>query len=523
MKQVVLEQFFGARRARLALAAPARYAARRMRLLDRYLLRELFAMLGLCLCGLLLVYVAFDLISELNRFQEAHLQVRDVAELYLVKVPDILVFILPITILIALLYVVTNHARHHELTAMRAAGISLGRICVPYLAVGFLLSLTVFAMNEYWVPDSEARQNEIMNRRRDIPADEVNVQKKLSLINLRDSRNWVMDAYHLDTGVMINPKVDWREDGANWSLLAKRAEWINGVWIFFGSTTFATNDLTNLEALAGKLKRPPAGDSVSPFLRARLSPATQTLLANYSGGANAELQRGLVEDLNKIVRGGALYEPDRFASVKLSPEIAGQVARHPEGTELIEINRALLMEAYPEISRNSLYTLDVWKSDANPKLPPHHVISTNLLAMPQFTETPNVFASQARFSSKLSSINADAAELPIREIREYLRLHPDDLSRKDRMWLQTQMQGRFATPWSCLVAVLIAIPFGAPSGRRNIFVGVASAIVICFGYFILLRLGLALGTGGILPPVLAAWLPNAVFGITAFAMMLRVR
>jgi lipopolysaccharide export system permease protein len=71
--------------------------------------------------------------------------------------------------------------------------------------------------------------------------------------------------------------------------------------------------------------------------------------------------------------------------------------------------------------------------------------------------------------------------------------------------------------------VLIAIPFGAASGRRNIFVGVAGSIVICFIYFILLRLGLALGTGGFVPPWLAAWLPNAAFGIAGFLMILRVR
>jgi lipopolysaccharide export LptBFGC system permease protein LptF len=494
-----------------------------MRLLDRYLLRELFAMLGLCLCGLLLVYVAFDLVSELNRFQEAHLRIRDVAELYLVKIPDILVFILPVTLLIALLYVVTNHARHHELTAMRAAGISLGRICVPYLAVGFFLSLIVFALNEYCVPDSEARQKEIMARRRDVPAPDATVQNTLFLRNLRDSRDWTIGTNELASGVLTKPIVDWKENGADWKLLAERAEWINGVWTFFGSTTFATNDITNLEALAARLKHPPAGDGVSPYFSAQLSPATQVLLANYSGGTNAELQRGLVEDLNKIVRRGALYESERFSGVKLSPEITSQIARHPEGTELIELNMMLLMETYPELSRSSLYTVSFWRSEAKPNSRPHQILRTNMLAMPQFSEKPDRFASEARFSSRLSSINADAAELPIREIRAYLRLHPDDLSKKDRMWLETQMQGRFATPWSCLVAVLIAIPFGAPSGRRNIFVGVASAIVICFVYFILLRLGLALGTGGILPPVPAAWLPNAVFGITGFAMMLRVR
>ena len=108
------------------------------------------------------------------------------------------------------------------------------------------------------------------------------------------------------------------------------------------------------------------------------------------------------------------------------------------------------------------------------------------------------------------------------EILNYLRLHRS-LSRTDASWLYTKLQGRLAAPWTCLVVVLIAIPFGAASGRRNVFVGVASSLVICFMYFVLEQLSLALGTGGYLPPWLAAWLPNMAFGLPGVWMTARVR
>src|SRR5580698_6643442 len=115
-----------------------------MRLLDRYLLRELLVPLGYCLCGILIIFIAFDLVFTLHVYQENRLLVSDVVELYIVKIPDMLVFMLPIVLLLALLYALTNHARHHEITAIRAAGVSLWRICVPYLIVGFFLSLALF-------------------------------------------------------------------------------------------------------------------------------------------------------------------------------------------------------------------------------------------------------------------------------------------------------------------------------------------------------------------------------------------
>src|ERR1700733_11393697 len=107
-----------------------------MRLIDRYILRELLIWLGFVLVFGLISIIAFDLIGSLNRFQEHKLLFADVLELYEVKIPGLLVLILPVILLIALLIVLANHTRHNELTAIRAAGISLWRICAPYFVVG---------------------------------------------------------------------------------------------------------------------------------------------------------------------------------------------------------------------------------------------------------------------------------------------------------------------------------------------------------------------------------------------------
>ena len=92
-----------------------------------------------------------------------------------------------------------------------------------------------------------------------------------------------------------------------------------------------------------------------------------------------------------------------------------------------------------------------------------------------------------------------------------------------RPWLYTKLQGRLAGPWTCLVVVLIAVPFAAASGRRNVFVGVAASIFICFAYFILQQFGFAFGAAGFLPPWLAAWFPNLFFGTVGLGMMMRLR
>src|SRR5438034_5144486 len=119
-----------------------------MRLLDRYLLRELLVPLGYCLGGFLMFWVAFDLFTELEGLQEYKMHASDIARYYLVRTPEFLVMVLPIALLLALLYALTNHARHHEIAAMRAAGVSLWRLAAPYFGVGLAASMVLFALNE---------------------------------------------------------------------------------------------------------------------------------------------------------------------------------------------------------------------------------------------------------------------------------------------------------------------------------------------------------------------------------------
>src|SRR6266540_1111846 len=116
-----------------------------MRLLDRYLLRELLIPFGYCLIGFLIFWISFDLFAELSNFQKLKLTAGDVLAYYVIKTPELLVVVLPIPFLLDLLYSLTNHARHHELTAIRAAGVSVWRLCVPYLGIGLAATFCLFA------------------------------------------------------------------------------------------------------------------------------------------------------------------------------------------------------------------------------------------------------------------------------------------------------------------------------------------------------------------------------------------
>jgi len=106
------------------------------------------------------------------------------------------------------------------------------------------------------------------------------------------------------------------------------------------------------------------------------------------------------------------------------------------------------------------------------------------------------------------------------EIDSYRRIHPN-IEPEKKAILNAQYQARLAEPLTCFIVVLIAIPFAAPSGRRNAAVGVAAGIIACLAFFMVQQFAMAVG--GQLSPHLAAWTPHALFGGISAWQITRVR
>lgn len=370
-----------------------------MRLLDRYLLKELFVPLAFCLCGFIVFFLSMDVFAQLEDFQEHRLRVLDVLLYYLIILPEMLVVVIPVTLLLALLFSLTQLSRHHELIAMRAAGQSLWRLSIPYLAIGVLFSFVLFTVSEFWLTQSEERAEKLLHKYTQPEASSDPWLYNLTFYNSRDERLWHIGSYNPNTQRMREIQVDWTQPGGSRKqLFAESGIYTNRQWVF---------------------------RSVKEF----------------TYGAQTESEE---EDRIQKLAG---YVPEQFDE----------------------------------------------------------------LALPEFTESPAHIQSEIKISRLTSLKRAKKAQLSIAELQNYLELNTD-LNPERHDLLLTKLHERFAMPWTCLVVVFIAVPFGALPGRRNVFVGVASSIFICFAYYVLKELALALGTGGTVPPWLAAWMPNLIFG-----------
>lgn len=83
----------------------------------------------------------------------------------------------------------------------------------------------------------------------------------------------------------------------------------------------------------------------------------------------------------------------------------------------------------------------------------------------------------------------------------------------------TELNSRLALSLSPLVFTLLAIPLTLVLGRRESLIGVLATIILAFVYFVLMLWMRMLGGAGKLPPVAAAWLPDAaILALAAFGI-----
>ncbi|HEX9729218.1 MAG TPA: LptF/LptG family permease [Gemmatimonadales bacterium] len=80
-----------------------------------------------------------------------------ITEVFLLSIPFIVAMTLPMAVLIAVLYAVSRLAGDAEVTAMRAGGISLGRIMRPLLVSGSILAILAFLFSDHVLPRSNHR------------------------------------------------------------------------------------------------------------------------------------------------------------------------------------------------------------------------------------------------------------------------------------------------------------------------------------------------------------------------------
>lgn len=123
-----------------------------MRILRNYFLREFIGPLFLGLIVLNLVFTLGYLVQIANMVINKGVDLYSVTQLFLLRIPALLIYTLPISALVAVLLSMGRLSSDNEITTIKASGINLFRLVTPLLTLGVILSLTMVIFNDRIIP-----------------------------------------------------------------------------------------------------------------------------------------------------------------------------------------------------------------------------------------------------------------------------------------------------------------------------------------------------------------------------------
>ena len=203
----------------------------RSSLLSKYILRQFFTPFVYCFSGFIIIWLVIDLSDHGADFFDAKASLSAVFRYYTVQMPQVIVTILPITLLLALLYALSRMSKSNEIISMISAGQSLRIILMPLFLTGFYLSLVALALNYEWAPEAEARKEAVMSSMKESASIKEKRYAAYARLyrNREDRRTWFVGRIPFDLAGdrLVNIEIFQADKSGNTKLayFAEKAAW----------------------------------------------------------------------------------------------------------------------------------------------------------------------------------------------------------------------------------------------------------------------------------------------------------
>jgi LPS export ABC transporter permease LptG/LPS export ABC transporter permease LptF len=130
---------------------------------------------------------------------------------------------------------------------------------------------------------------------------------------------------------------------------------------------------------------------------------------------------------------------------------------------------------------------------------------------PEIAETPDDFVKYVKQDKQMNYL----------ELGHYISSLQE--SGFDTVKLHVQYYKKFAVPAFALIMALISVPFGFLVGNRGAMTGIGVGMAVAMTYLAIGLLFDQFGNVNLLPPMIAAWAPDALFSTAGLYLMLRMR
>lgn len=221
----------------LILSVPlAAHAYFRLGLMDRYVVHNFLSPFALCLFSFMAIWVLADFTD--NGETLSGLSFGRVLIFYVVQVPFVILFVMPIAVLLSGLFSLSKMSKANEFISMVGSGRSVPRILAPLIVAGAYISLIGLAFKYQWAPASVGYKEAIIqtakrekwtkNHAAFAVRNDLWAKRGWMHMNEVDRRSWFVGRVPLDLsdemGDVVVTQLDERDQPVTmW--IAKRAKW----------------------------------------------------------------------------------------------------------------------------------------------------------------------------------------------------------------------------------------------------------------------------------------------------------
>jgi lipopolysaccharide export system permease protein len=482
-----------------------------VRILSRYILRQHLPPLGFALAALTCAMLVNQVAKQFGNLVGKGLPWGVIFEVFVLTIPFIVAMTLPMAVLVAVLYAFSHLAADNEVTAMKASGVSVGRLLAPVLGGAALVAVIALLWNDQLLPRSNHRLRTLL----------VDIQRKKPTFQLKEQViNEVVPGQFFLRAARIDPASNKLKDVTIYDLEdAERRRIITADSGRMAYTPGGTDlYLTLLDGEIQEVKRAEPGQFNRTFYRTnriRVAGIGNTLertesdtyrgdremticgMAQVVAQAKQDAQRARRDARDAVA--GDLRRLIRLAQYAAPPAVALDPA-------MIDYDPAPVAGlAAPSLYCRVLSTLGGWLSPAEAQAAeaaqdPHRMPPSVRPGLP------------AQGTTSLVTPGATSAvDQRVRAARQRAAIYEVEIHKK------------LAISAACVIFALLGVPVAIRFPRGGVGLVIGTSLAVFSVYYVGLIGGEELGDRLVVSPFLAMWTPNLIFTIVGLALLWSVR
>jgi len=207
------------------------------KILDRYIVKEVVSFVALAVAALTIMLIMQTLFELMDMLINKKVAWPYIVKLLAYRLPAFLVVTFPISLLASSELAIGRLSTDGEITAMRAGGISLRRIMIPFLIAALAISILAFIINDYIVPEANHISQNII-REIVLKKGPPNITRN---VFFRDAENRYFYINRLDEKNMIMQDIivyEMTREQFPRVITAKTGKWVVDTWKLENGTIY---------------------------------------------------------------------------------------------------------------------------------------------------------------------------------------------------------------------------------------------------------------------------------------------